>query len=348
MGYDLQQRFDAFVSGEGSPGAFMQELCVLCEATPDSSWDVLALIDQYYRRGKLSPDVFQAIRYRIERHVLGVRDSDTIPELPEAPLASEAAVGAMCGVAKEIPLETDLGTLRIELFKAHAKVQRYRKRLGLLADFGQRTRSALADTQRELDVARSQAMGQRERLQFKGWRRAPNARASRDRMRPWRPGRSSQAIALVSVLLFVGASPALQDLPSRRQVRNTPLPTAAAVIPPISGPGQISLSADRYLVFPGHASADIQIRRTAGDGGDVSFVWWTQASGAKPGRDYVSRTPRTVLVPDGVESVNLSVPIVANPSRKHTELFYVVIGKPGGGASLGSIRRATVFIMRPD
>src|ERR1700724_1121979 len=58
MGYDLQQRFDAFVSGEGSPGAFMQELCVLCEATPDSSWDVLALIDQYYRRGKLSPDVF--------------------------------------------------------------------------------------------------------------------------------------------------------------------------------------------------------------------------------------------------------------------------------------------------
>jgi len=55
-----------------------------------------------------------------------------------------------------------------------------------------------------------------------------------------------------------------------------------------------------------------------------------------------------VLVPDGVESVNLSVPIVANPSRKHTELFYVVIGKPGGGASLGSIRRATVFIMRPD
>jgi hypothetical protein len=49
-----------------------------------------------------------------------------------------------------------------------------------------------------------------------------------------------------------------------------------------------------------------------------------------------------------VQTLNLSVPIVANPSRKHTELFYVVIGKPGGGASLGSIRRATVFIMRPD
>jgi hypothetical protein len=49
-----------------------------------------------------------------------------------------------------------------------------------------------------------------------------------------------------------------------------------------------------------------------------------------------------------VDTVHLSVPILANPSRKHTELFYVVIGKPGGGASLGSIRRAPVFIMRPD
>jgi len=39
------------------------------------------------------------------------------------------------------------------------------------------------------------------------------------------------------------------------------------------------------------------------------------------------------------------VPIIANPSRRHIEMFYVVIGKPGGGADLGPIRRAAVFIM---
>ena len=81
--YNLQQRLDAFVSGECSADAFVQELYVLCDATPDSAWDVLSLIDQYYRRGKLSADLFRTVKYRIERHVFGVRDSATIRELSE-------------------------------------------------------------------------------------------------------------------------------------------------------------------------------------------------------------------------------------------------------------------------
>jgi hypothetical protein len=342
----------------------MQELCVLCDATPDYAWDVLALIDQYYRRGKLSADLFQAIRYRIERHVLGVRDFDPIGELSDAPIATETAPGEVCDAAVRTPerqaspreLDSDLQALQIERLNACAKVQRYRKRLAIVVDFGQRTRSELADTRRELDVWRRQATDYLERLTSNEWRRVAPEQingdstatcASRNRTRSWRPGRSTQAIALASVLLIFGASPALQDLPSHRQAAKTALPTAAAVIPQISNPGQISLSANRYVVYPSHGNADIQIHRTDGDAGDVSFVWWTQGSGARPGRDYASRTPKMVLVPDGVETLHLSVPILANPARKHTELFYVIIGKPGGGASLGSIRRATVFIMRP-
>jgi hypothetical protein len=123
----------------------------------------------------------------------------------------------------------------------------------------------------------------------------------------------------------------------------------AAVIPQNSDPGQLSLSADRYVVFPGHASAEIQVHRAGGVSGDVSFVWWTQPSGgARPGRDYVPRTAKIAHLLDGEDTLHLSVPILPNPSRKHTELFYVVIGKPSDGASLGSLRRATVFIMRPD
>ena len=357
MSYNLQQRLDAFVSGECSPDAFVQELSALCEATPDSAWDVLSLIDQYYRRGKLSAELFRTIRYRIERHVLGVRDT---------PMATDTAVRAVRGVAvaKQEPATTsrepasDVRALRIELFNTRGTVQRYRKRLAILADFGHRTRSALASTQRELSVSRSQAADYCERLRSAEWRRlvreqingeSTGTSAMRDRTRLWRPVRSSGAVVFVAVLLGVGASPGLQDSPRQWGAGNIALPTAAAVvIPQISDPGQISLSTDKYVVFPGQASAEIEVHRTGGASGDVSFVWWTQGSGARPGEDYVSGTPKVAHLLDGVDTLHLAVPILANPSRKHTELFYVVIGKPGGGASLGSIRRGAVFIMRAD
>jgi hypothetical protein len=366
MSYNLQQRLDAFVTGECSPDAFVQELSVLCDATPDSAWDVLSLIDQYYRRGKLSAEQFRTVRYRIERHVLGVRDSDTNRERSDAPRATEAAVDAVRGVAVAMrkrsatprKLASDVRALRIELLKARGTVQRYRRRLAILADFGHRTRNALANTRRELGVSRAQNLDYCERLRSGEWRRAVREQingettgtsATRDRMRTWRPVRSSQAVVLAALLLGVGASPALQDSPRRWDAGNRALPPAAAVvIPQISDPGQISLSTDQYVVFPGEASAEIHVHRTGGAGGDVSFVWWTQGSGAIPGQDYASRTPKIVHMLDGVDTLHLSVPIVANPSRKHTELFYVAIGKPGGGASLGSIRRAAVIIMRPD
>jgi hypothetical protein len=361
MSYNLQQRLDAFVSGECSPDAFVQELSALCEATPDSAWDVLSLIDQYYRRGKLSAHLFRTVRYRIERHVLGVRDSD------EAPMATEAAVGAVRGVAvarqkraatpKE--LASDVRALRIELLNARGTVRRYRKRLAILADFAHRTRSALANTQRELSVSRSQATDYGERLRSTECRRlvreqingeSTGPSATRDRWRIWWPVRSSRAIFIfAAILLGVGASPGLQDSPRHWDARNMALPTAAAVvIPQNSDPGQISLSTDKYVVFPGHASAEIEVHRSGGASGDVSFVWWTQGSGARPGEDYVSGTAKMAHLLDGVDTLQLSVPVLANPSRQHTELFYVVIGKPGGGASLGPIRRAAVFIMRAD
>jgi len=366
MSYNLQQRLDALVTGECSPDAFVQELSVLCDATPDSAWEVLSLIDQYYRRGRLSADLFRTVRYRIERHVLGVRDSDTIHEPSDAPMAAKPAVRAARGVAVVLPERaatpkqraSDVRALRIELLNARGTVQRYRRRLGILADFGHRTRSALANTQRELGVSRAQAMAYFERLKSNECRRAVREQATgeftgtaatRYGMRIWRPVRSSQAVVLAAVLLGVGTSPALQDSPRHWDAGNRALPPAAAVaIPQISDPGQISLSTDEYVVFPGQASAEIQVHRTGGAGGDISFVWWTQGSGARPGQDYASGTRKLAHMVDGADTLNLSVPILANPSRKHTELFYVVIGKPGGGASLGSIRRAAVIIMRPD
>ena len=99
MTYNLQQRLDAFVSGECNPNAFVQELFVLCDTMPDAAWDVLSLIDQYYRRGNLSADLFRTLKYRIERHVLGVPDLATVRELPDGPTAAKALVSEAPGGA---------------------------------------------------------------------------------------------------------------------------------------------------------------------------------------------------------------------------------------------------------
>jgi hypothetical protein len=364
MNYSLQQRLDAFVSGECNPNAFVEELFVLCDTTPDSAWDALALIDQYYRRGNLSADLFRTLKYKIERHVLGVPELSTFRELPNGPTAAEALDsaapgGAIAMVAAHEPTASpneaasEVRALRIELTNARRSVHRFRKRLAIAADLGRRTRSALANTQHTLGVWRRQAGDYCERLRSIGWRRFVREHINGEFI-----GLSVAVVLLAAVLLGIEESGLPQDLPGLRdtdspRLRNTANvvlpPAAAVVIPENSDPGQISLSADSYVVFPGQASAEIQIRRTGGVSGAVSFVWWTQGSGGtRPGRDYVSRTPTIAHLLDGEDTLHLSVSILPNPSRKHTELFYVVIGKPGDGAALGSVRRATVFIMRPD
>jgi hypothetical protein len=368
MAYNVQQRLDAFVSGECGAAAFLHELFVLCDATPDSAWEILSLVDQYYRRGKLSVDQFQTLRCRIERHVLGVRDSDITPELSDAHKATEATVASVRGgalataerAATAQELASDVRASRVEPLHARATMQRYRKRITIVPDLRHHTRSAFAYTQRDLGVLHRQAARYFKRPRY-GERRHPLSRrfnreptgvvVTPDRL-------CARWLVVVAFLVSAGASPVLHDLTSHRGSGKMALPTpvttttstaaAAVVIPQIASPGQISLSTDRYIVSPGHVSAVIYVQRIGGASGDVSFVWWTQGSGAKPGQDYVSRAPRVAHMLDGVDTLQLAVPILVNPTRKHTELFYVVIGKPGGGASLGSASRAAVFIMRRD
>lgn len=366
MTYNLQQRLDAFVSGECSPDALVQELSALCETTPDSAWDVLSLIDQYHRRGKLPVTLFRTVKHKIERHVLGVQGRNTIREISDTANASaQAAVTAVpddSGTNQEQTASTkELGmqvsALRSEILRARTKVQRYRHRIAILSSFGRRNRSVLVKARRELDVSRGQAMVYLERLRTGVWRRswrerpmdeADAASDTRDHLRRRRRIRLSQAVLSATAVFGVGASPALRDLPKHVDAGNVVLAVAAAPISQITDPGIITLSTDRYVVFPGNPSAEIYVHRTGGTDGDVNFVWWAEASGAKPGKDYVSGKPKIAHMLEGVDSLQLSVPILANPLRKHTEIFYVVIARPEGGASLGSIRRASVFIMRPD
>ena len=72
----LQQRLDAYVAGECSSHALTEDLLAHCAAVPRATWEVLALLDQYQRRGKLPRDLQRNISQSIQRRALGVYSSE--------------------------------------------------------------------------------------------------------------------------------------------------------------------------------------------------------------------------------------------------------------------------------
>jgi hypothetical protein len=107
---------------------------------------------------------------------------------------------------------------------------------------------------------------------------------------------------------------------------------------------KITISAGTYSVRSGAHFAEINVRRSDEARGNGSFVWWTEASSAKPGNDFVSQSQTTQAFSRGRHLARLFIRIVPNPSRTHAETFYVVIGQPSDGYFLGPITRAAILI----
>jgi hypothetical protein len=254
--YILQQRLDAYVAGECSSHALAEELLAHCAAMPRASWEALALLDQYQRRGKLPRDLQRSISQSIQRRALGIHGSEPASALRQVDLTQLEAANQNC-------------------------------------------------------------------IRNAAWQ--------------W-PARSAQWMAVVVFMLALGASQRLDE-------HGNLAPLRMAQSPRIAVPGRLTLAADTLIVQPGGRSASISVARLDGTDGAVSFRWWTQAAGAKAGADYRGRTATRVSIPPGTDAVQLTVPILANPARRHTELFYVAIGDPGGGARLGEIQRAAVFLL---
>ena len=70
MSHDLPQRFEQLIRGALSPEVFGQELLTLCKERPECAWESLALLDQYFRRGKISAEVQQTLRSLLGRQAL--------------------------------------------------------------------------------------------------------------------------------------------------------------------------------------------------------------------------------------------------------------------------------------
>jgi serine/threonine protein kinase len=76
-----QQRVDALACGECSEEDFLAELSSLRQMGADSAWNVIALLDQRYRRGQLPTALFRSIEAKIARRELGAHDSGTTIEM---------------------------------------------------------------------------------------------------------------------------------------------------------------------------------------------------------------------------------------------------------------------------
>jgi hypothetical protein len=270
MSHELPEIFELFVRGADTPEAFEYQLLTLCKAAPERSWEVLALLDQQHRRGKIAAELCRTLRHKIQRQALGIEQFEITPlacvSEPSAELALPPA---------------------------------------------QKTTGAQPD------------------------QRAPR----RTHLR------LSHAFALCALLLGVAASPAVRDLPAEASDAAQEIPAEQPSDTPSTDPVMLSLASDRYVVYPHSRSVEFSVQRTPESAGDASFLWWTKGSGAKPGEDYIGGPPKLAQIHDGVNSVVLSVPILRNPSRRHIQMFYVLIGKSSNGADVGPVRRAAVFIM---
>lgn len=183
---------------------------------------------------------------------------------------------------------------------------------------------------------------------------APQAQLSLPRSAPPIPGKQINSanveappqpapigFAVQSVLqpLQPAAVPS-HEQPASENVRRG---SAAAASHPAAAE-QITLSADTYRVRSGERFAEINVRRSNESRGNSSFVWWTEASSARPGSDFVSQNRTTQLFLKTRHSAKLFIRIVPNPARTRTQMFYVRIGDPSAGYLLGPVTRAAILI----
>jgi hypothetical protein len=363
MDYDLRRRLETFAEGHCSSEAFIQELAAQCEASPDFIWDVLALSDQYHRRGKISAEFQRSIRDLIERPALTQRRPQVVTaasKLIEQPAAGEAArlpggtpESGIALTCTRVPAQSEVHQ---EQAPAPVSAPCYAPQWAANPEIIVPTLYELCGPVRDGQSASSGAPGPQVAAKFSSVASfrvksdAPHQEAEevesamgRHSPRHVRQARLLQIGLLAALFSCVTASSALSSL---SVATRSPPPVAAS--PATTESPLISLSSDRYIVHPGSRSAVIEVDRTGDTSTDVSFTWWTSSSGAKSGRDYRGSRPQTVRLPAGAKSLQWSIPILPNAERRHTELFYVSIGTPQAGTAVGSATRATVFLMSPD
>ena len=104
----------------------------------------------------------------------------------------------------------------------------------------------------------------------------------------------------------------------------------------------IAIGARSYFIRSGLNFAEIRVRRSFGFEDDATFEWWTEPGSAQAGLDYVPQIRTTHAFFRGLRGASIFVKVLANPARRSARVFYVVIGNPSKGNSLGSVTRTAI------
>ena len=334
LNQSLRQQLNALLDSHCGQDDFLREVAVLCAARTDSAWEVLSLLDQSYRLGKVSPDLFRAAKARIEQRALGIRG------LNKAPAANQTELAIVD------QRELELRALRSELQQARTEAAAYREKLN---DTLQRTSAQIAPPvlAELLPLVQALPPPPQPLVQLQPVKGLVSIKPPADRTK-----RLRNLALIVPALIFAMIWAAYELLPAPAPVPASP---ARVIAPPIAvapveppkpaAPIKVNFSAHRYVVSPGKRSAQITVVREPASSGEADFVWWTEAGGAKPGKDFVAQGRQKLTIPAAQDQVQFVVPIRANRARKHIELFYVRLGKLSDGAKVRARDGATVFIM---
>ena len=106
-----QDRLDALVSGHCTEDDFVEGIANLRECSSSSIWDIVALLDQRYRRGQMPATLYRSVESKLAQYSLDTFDDDMTVDLPQCVGHSE--VTAQCiGTASNSDHKTPLNSVR--------------------------------------------------------------------------------------------------------------------------------------------------------------------------------------------------------------------------------------------
>lgn len=102
---------DALASGACDPETFLTIVIDLIKRAPDTSWEVLSLLDQNYRRGKIKPELFQRLKARLQSVALGGNGTEgsvaALPLVEPAVVPAPSVAGARAHSAQDAALAAE-------------------------------------------------------------------------------------------------------------------------------------------------------------------------------------------------------------------------------------------------
>jgi serine/threonine protein kinase len=114
----VRERLDALASGACSQAEFLLSMQERFRTDPEANWEVLSQLDQYFRRGRIKPEVFQSLKIALAGSAVRARDQPppavTTPSKPSGKAAADKSPPPAEAARQIKPGETLRGRYRIE------------------------------------------------------------------------------------------------------------------------------------------------------------------------------------------------------------------------------------------